>query len=145
LQVADAESQNDFDAMVGILLITHAPLGKAFIEAATHVFRGAPEHLESLDVVADQDPEEIRRLAREAIARIDDGAGVLVLTDIIGATPCNCTLAFCVPGKVEVLAGVSLPMLLRAISYRHNSLDSVAEIALAGGQRGMCRVAQQTG
>ena len=145
MQVADAESQNDFDAMVGILLITHAPLGKAFIEAATHVFRGAPEHLESLDVVADQDPEEIRRLAREAIARIDDGAGVLVLTDIIGATPCNCTLAFCVPGKVEVLAGVSLPMLLRAISYRHNSLDSVAEIALAGGQRGMCRVAQQTG
>jgi PTS system mannose-specific IIA component len=145
LQVADPESQNDFDAMVGILLITHAPLGKAFIEAATHVFRGAPEHLESLDVVADQDPEEIRRLAREAIARIDDGAGVLVLTDIIGATPCNCTLAFCVPGKVEVLAGVSLPMLLRAISYRHNSLDSVAEIALAGGQRGMCRVAQQTG
>lgn len=145
MQVADAESQNDFDAMVGILLITHAPLGKAFIEAATHVFRGAPEHLESLDVVADQDPEEIRRLAREAIARIDDGAGVLVLTDIIGATPCNCTLAFCVPGKVEVLAGVSLPMLLRAISYRHNTLDSVAEMALAGGQRGMCRVAQQTG
>jgi mannose PTS system EIIA component len=131
--------------MVGILLITHAPLGKAFIEAATHVFRGVPEHLESLDVVADQDPEEVRRLAREAIARIDDGAGVLVLTDIIGATPCNCTLAFCVPGKVEVVAGVSLPMLLRAISYRHNTLDSVAEMALAGGQRGMCRVAQQTG
>lgn len=131
--------------MVGILLITHAPLGKAFIEAATHVFRGVPEHLESLDVVADQDPEEVRRLAREAIARMDDGAGVLVLTDIIGATPCNCTLAFCVPGKVEVVAGVNLPMLLRAISYRHNTLDSVAEMALAGGQRGMCRVAQQTG
>ena len=145
MQAADADSQNDFDAMVGILLITHAPLGKAFIEAATHVFRGVPEHLESLDVVADQDPEEVRRLAREAIARIDDGAGVLVLTDIIGATPCNCTLAFCVPGKVEVVAGVSLPMLLRAISYRHNTLDSVAEMALAGGQRGMCRVEQQTG
>jgi len=144
-QAADPDSRNDFDAMVGILLITHAPLGKAFIEAATHVFRGAPEHLESLDVVADQDPEEVRRLAREAIARMDDGAGVLVLTDIIGATPCNCTLAFCVPGKVEVVAGVSLPMLLRAISYRHNTLDSVAEMALAGGQRGMCRVAQQTG
>ena len=131
--------------MVGILLITHAPLGKAFIEAATHVFRAAPEHLESLDVLADQDPDEVRQLARDAIARIDDGAGVLVLTDIIGATPCNCTLQLCVPGKVEVVAGVSMPMLLRAISYRHNTLESAADMALAGGQRGVCRVEQQTG
>ena len=130
--------------MIGILLITHAPLGKAFIEAATHVFRSAPEQLESLDVIADQDPDEVRRLAREAIARIDDGSGVLVLTDIVGATPSNCTLQLCIPGKVEVVAGVSLPMLLRAISYRRNSLDSVAEMALAGGQKGVCRVEQPT-
>jgi len=128
--------------MIGILLITHAPLGKAFIEAATHVFRSAPDQLESLDVIADQDPDEVRRLAREAIARIDDGSGVLVLTDIAGATPSNCTLQLCIPGKVEVVAGVSLPMLLRAISYRRNSLDSVAEMALAGGQKGVCRVEQ---
>jgi PTS system mannose-specific IIA component len=138
------DARHDCDAMIGILLITHAPLGKAFIAAATHVFHAAPEHLESLDVAADQDPDEVRRLAREAIARLDDGAGVLVLTDIMGATPCNCTLPICVPGKVEVVAGVSLPMLLRAISYRHNTLDSVADMALAGGQRGMCRVEQQT-
>lgn len=128
--------------MIGILLITHAPLGKAFIEAATHVFRSAPEQLESLDVIADQDPDQVRRLAREAIARIDDGSGVLVLTDIVGATPSNCTLQLCIPGKVEVVAGVSLPMLLRAISYRRNTLDSVAEMALAGGQKGVCRVEQ---
>ena len=130
--------------MIGILLITHAPLGKAFIEAATHVFRSAPEQLESLDVIADQDPDQVRRLAREAIARIDDGSGVLVLTDIVGATPSNCTLQLCIPGKVEVVAGVSLPMLLRAISYRRNTLDSVAEMALAGGQKGVCRVEQPT-
>lgn len=128
--------------MIGILLITHAPLGKAFIEAATHVFRSAPEQLESLDVIADQDPDQVRRLAREAIARIDDGSGVLVLTDIVGATPSNCTLQLCIPGKVEVVAGVSLPMLLRAISYRRNTLDSVAEMALAGGQKGVCRLEQ---
>ena len=131
--------------MIGILLITHAPLGKAFIEAATHVFRNAPEQIESLDVIADQDPDEVRRLAREAIARIDDGAGVLVLTDIMGATPSNCTLQLCVPGKVEVVAGVSLPMLLRAISYRHNTLENVAEMALAGGHKGVCRVEHQAG
>ncbi len=128
--------------MIGILLITHAPLGKAFLEAATHVFRTPPERVESLDVIADQDPDEVRRLAREAIARIDEGTGVLVLTDVLGATPCNCTLQLCVPGQVEVIVGVSLPMLLRAISYRHNTLDMAAEMALAGGQKGVCRVAQ---
>lgn len=131
--------------MIGILLITHAPLGRAFIEAATHVFRNTPEQVESLDVIADQDPDEVRRLAREAIARIDDGAGVLVLTDIVGATPSNCTRPLCVPGKVEVVAGVSLPMLLRAISYRHSTLEHAAEMALAGGQKGVCRVEHQAG
>lgn len=130
--------------MVGILLITHAPLGRAFLEAATHVFRNVPERVEALDVIADQDPDEVRRLAREAIARVDEGSGVLVLTDILGATPCNCTLQLAVPGRVEVIAGVSLPMLLRAIGYRHNELVVAAEMALAGGQKGVCRVEQQS-
>ena len=131
--------------MIGILLITHAPLGKAFIDAVTHVFRSPPERVEALDVIADQDPDQVRQLAREAIARIDDGAGVLVLTDIMGATPCNSTLPLCVPGRVEVIAGVSLPMLLRAISYRNNTLDVAAEMALAGGQKGVCRVERPAG
>ena len=131
--------------MIGILLITHAPLGKAFIDAVTHVFRSPPERVEALDVIADQDPDQVRQLAREAITRIDDGAGVLVLTDIMGATPCNCTLPLCVPGRVEVIAGVSLPMLLRAISYRNNTLDVAAEMALAGGQKGVCRVERPAG
>jgi len=127
--------------MVGILLITHAPLGRAFIEAATHVYKDPPEKLEALDVIADQDPGEVRRLASEAIARINDGSGVLVLTDMLGATPANCTQSLCVSGEVEVIAGVSLPMLLRAISYRNNALETLIEMALTGGQKGVCRVA----
>ena len=126
--------------MVGILLLTHAPLGQAFIAAVTHVFRSPPAQVEALDVIADQDPEEVRRLACNAIARVNDGAGVLVITDMMGGTPSNCTLPLCVPGKVEVIAGISLPMLLRAISYRHNTLDVTVEMALAGGQSGVCRV-----
>lgn len=126
--------------MVGILLLTHAPLGRAFIEAATHVFRSLPERLEAIDVVADQSTDEVRRLAHEAIARINDGSGVLVITDVMGGTPSNCTLALCDPGTVEVIAGISLPMLLRAITYRHNTLDVAVEMALAGGQNGACRV-----
>lgn len=126
--------------MVGILLLTHAPLGQAFIAAATHVFRGVPVQTEAIDVLADQDPEEIKKLAQQAIARINDGSGVLVITDVMGGTPSNCTLQLCVPGEVEVIAGISLPMLLRAITYRHNTLDVALEMALSGGQNGACRV-----
>ena len=126
--------------MVGILLLTHAPLGQAFIAAATHVFRGVPVQTEAIDVLADQDPEEIKKLAQQAIARINDGSGVLVITDVMGGTPSNCTLQLCVPGEIEVIAGISLPMLLRAITYRYNTLDVALEMALSGGQNGACRV-----
>jgi PTS system ascorbate-specific IIA component len=126
--------------MVGILLLTHAPLGNAFIEAATHVFRGRPDRIEALDVWADQDPAEVKRLANEAIARLDEGNGVLVITDVMGGTPSNCTLPLAQPGTVEVIAGISLPMLLRALTYRHDTLDVVVEMALAGGQSGAVRV-----
>jgi PTS system ascorbate-specific IIA component len=130
--------------MVGILLITHAPLGRAFIEAVTHVYKDPPQRVEALDVIADQDPAEVLSIARDAIKRINDGSGVLVLTDVLGATPANCTQSLCIPGEIEVIAGVSLPMLLRAISYRNNTLETLTEMALTGGQKGVCRVAGKT-
>jgi PTS system mannose-specific IIA component len=126
--------------MVGILLLTHTPLGNAFIEAASHVFRGRPERLEAIDVNADQDPGEVSGLAKEVIARLDDGSGVLVITDVMGGTPSNCTRRLSDPGRVEVIAGISLPMLLRALTYRNDTLDVVVEMALAGGQSGAVRV-----
>jgi PTS system mannose-specific IIA component len=126
--------------MIGILLLTHAPLGNAFIEAATHVFRGRPDKLEAIDVCADQDTSEVKRVAKEAIDRLNDGNGVLVITDVMGGTPSNCTLSLAQPGAVEVIAGISLPMLLRALTYRHDTLDVVLEMALAGGQSGAVRV-----
>ena len=126
--------------MVGILLLTHAPLGQAFIAAASHVFRASPAQVEAIDVIADQNPDDVRALAQAAIARVNDGSGVLVITDVVGGTPANCTLQLCAPGEVEVIAGISLPMLLRAITYRHDTLDIVLEMALAGGQNGACRV-----
>lgn len=126
--------------MVGILLLTHAPLGQAFIEAATHVFRTRPERLEAIDVVADQNPAEVKQLAAQAVKRLDDGSGVLVITDVMGGTPSNCTLQLNDPSHVEIIAGISLPMLLRAITYRSDTLDVVVEMALAGGQSGAVRV-----
>ncbi|RQO37383.1 PTS fructose transporter subunit IIA [Herminiimonas sp. KBW02] len=126
--------------MVGILLLTHAPLGQAFISAATHVFRTRPERLDAVDVNADQDTGEVERLAKKAIVGLDDGSGVLVITDVMGGTPSNCTLGLCNVDNVAVIAGISLPMLLRAITYRQDTLDVVVEMALAGGQGGAVRV-----
>jgi PTS system ascorbate-specific IIA component len=126
--------------MVGILLLTHAPLGQAFIEAATHVFRGRPERLDALDVLADQDTAEVNRRAKDTIAQLDDGSGVLIITDVMGGTPSNCCHQLAEGGRVEVIAGISLPMLLRAITYRNDTLDVVVEMALAGGQSGAVRV-----
>ena len=126
--------------MIGILLLTHAPLGQAFIDAASHVFRGRPEKLEAIDVVADQDTAEVNRHAKQVIASLDDGSGVLVITDVMGGTPSNCCHQLADAGHVEVIAGISLPMLLRAITYRNDTLDVVVEMALAGGQSGAVRV-----
>jgi PTS system ascorbate-specific IIA component len=126
--------------MVGILLMTHAPLGQAFMAAVAHVFRGPTERFEAIDVTADQDLTEVNALARTAIARLDEGDGVLVITDIKGGTPSNCCNSLALPGQVEVIAGISLPMLLRAITYRREPLDVVVEMALAGGQGGAVRV-----
>lgn len=126
--------------MVGILLLTHAPLGQAFISAVTHVFRTRPERLDAIDVNADQDTKEVEKLARDAIIDLDDGSGVLVITDVMGGTPSNCTLGLCGVENVQVIAGISLPMLLRAMTYRNDTLDVTVEMALAGAQGGAVRV-----
>jgi PTS system ascorbate-specific IIA component len=126
--------------MVGILLMTHAPLGEAFLAAVAHVFHSRVEHLEAIDVVADQDLGDVQALASAAIKRLDDGSGVLVITDVKGGTPANCCNKLADAGHVEVIAGISLPMLLRAITYRMDTLDVVVEMALAGAQSGAVRV-----
>jgi PTS system mannose-specific IIA component len=126
--------------MVGFLLMTHAPLGSAFLQAATHVFRSIPERLEAIDVVADQNVDEVNQLARDAVKRLNDGSGVLIMTDILGGTPSNCCRQLGDPSEVAVIAGINLPMLLRAITYRQDTLEVVVEMALAGGQNGATRV-----
>ena len=126
--------------MIGILLITHAPLAAAFLTAASHVFRAQPAQMEAIDVRADQEPGEVQRLAKEAITRLDDGSGVIVLTDVMGGTPSNCTARLLSPGRVEIVAGISMPMLLRTLTYRNDTLDVVVEMAVAGGQSGAVRI-----
>lgn len=127
--------------MVGILLITHAPLGKAFVDTANHMFSRELERIEVIDVIADQEPFEIHTMAKAAIARLNDKHGVLVLTDVMGGTPSNCCHMLSDTIRVEVVAGINLPMLLRAITYREDGLDIVVEKAISGGKTGAAHLA----
>ena len=128
----------------GIVIIAHAPLAGALERCVEHVYTCEPDlakaNLRALDVEPGADFETLVERAARLIAEVDRGAGVLVLTDAFGATPGNVAARLGVPGRVAVVAGVNLPMLLRAVCYRGNSVVELAEKALAGGQQGMMQV-----
>ena len=125
---------------VGILLLTHGRLGDALIECASHVLGGQlPVELAVLSAGQDEPVDEVEAKARQLLANLNQGAGVLVLTDLLGATPARVATRLIEPGKVEALSGVSLPMLLRAINYRNRLLPALAKKALLAGTE--CTVA----
>ncbi len=123
--------------MVGILLITHGTLGEALLRSATHTLGGRPERAEHIGVTELDAPESLLARGREALARIDDGAGVLVLTDMFGATPANVAAKLLQNGRVEGLSGANLPMLVRALAHRDEPLAEVVAKARAGGAEGV--------
>lgn len=90
-----------------------------------------------LGVAAGDDPKDLLPLARQLLALVDKGEGVLILTDIYGATPSNLAAKLLDSGRVEGLAGVNLPMLLRAISYRDKGMDTLLARATGGGRDGV--------
>jgi PTS system ascorbate-specific IIA component len=130
--------------MVGILVIGHAPLASAMATCVEHVYACDPEvsraHVRVLDVVAGSDFDATLERARSLLAEIEGDGGALVLTDAFGATPGNIAARLSVPGRIAVIAGVNVPMLLRAVCYRSGALADVAEKALAGGQQGMVQI-----
>jgi PTS system ascorbate-specific IIA component len=130
---------------VGIVLIAHAPLASALAAAAAHVYACAPERagaqLRVFDVQPDSDTTANVAQARTLLREIDSGSGVLVLTDAFGASPGNAAAQLAEAGRVAVIAGVNLPMLLRALCYREGSLAETTEKALAGGVQGVMQVA----
>ena len=120
--------------MVGILLITHNGLGDSLIDCIRHVMGSVPPHVKALSVLASDDPILKEEQARGLVAQLDEGQGVLVLSDVYGATPCNIAQRLCVPGRVEGVAGVSLPMLMRVACYSNKPLDEQVQRALDGGK-----------
>lgn len=127
--------------MNGILLITHAPLAHALRQCALHVFPDAAPIIAALDVHPNTPPDETLATARTVLEQLGT-EDTLVLTDVFGATPSNVAqrLVEGAPG-VRLIAGVNLPMLLRAMCYRQEPLDALITRALAGGTQGIMSVA----
>ena len=130
--------------MNSILLVAHAPLAHALRECALHVFPDADAWVTALDVLPNVPPEETLGAARIILAQQlgrAPRAQVLVLTDVFGATPCNVAQQLVDGVRSRLVAGVNLPMLLRAVSYRHEPLEAQVQRAIAGGTAGVMQVA----
>ena len=126
--------------MVGILIVSHGAFGESLIHCASHVLGKRPLYVRQLGVTVHDDPDEILPVAEDLIRFLDQGQGVLVFTDIFGATPANIANRLLVPGKVEGISGVNLPMLIRALTYGGEALETVIGKALSGGTEGVMRM-----
>jgi mannose PTS system EIIA component len=126
--------------MIGILIITHGTLGESLIHGASHMLNKRPPQLMQLGVTAQDDPLLLLPRARALVKELDAGDGVLILADMYGGSPSNIAAKLVVPGRVEAVAGVSLPMLVRALTYRDRSLQTIVTKAVSGGCEGVMRV-----
>ena len=126
--------------MIGIIIIAHGTLGESLIHSASHVMGSRPPHLTQIGVSIQDDPQLVLPQAIKLVRSLDQGSGVLILTDVYGATPSNITGRLLIPGKVEGVAGVNLPMLVRALTYRKEPLRTVIAKAISGGIEGVMQM-----
>ncbi|MDH5288195.1 MAG: PTS sugar transporter subunit IIA [Betaproteobacteria bacterium] len=126
--------------MIGVLIIGHDALPASLAAAVAHVLGERPPQFDVLSVACDDDPLDVLPRARAAVARLDTGDGVLVFSDIYGATPCNLVGKLVEAGRIEAVAGVNLPMLVRALTYRDKGLETMAKKAVSGGCEGVLRL-----
>lgn len=126
-----------------LLIIAHAPLASALRLCTLHVFPELAQDLQALDVMPDATPEHSRQMAEQILAQLDpDGSdNLMILTDLFGATPCNVAQGLVTSKQRKLVAGVNLPMLLRAATYRCEALEAMMAKALAGGMQGVMPVA----
>jgi len=124
----------------GILIVAHSPLASALRQCVLHVFPDSAPAVVAFDLEPDAGVEAALAGVRAAMARLVDPQ-LLVLTDVFGATPCNLAQRMVDGARSRLIAGVNLPMLLRAVTYRHEALDVLVARAMAGGTQGVMQVA----
>jgi PTS system mannose-specific IIA component len=123
--------------MVGILIVAHGAFGEALIHCASHVLGKRPPRVRQVGVTVHDVPDAILPQVRDLVQQLDEGDGVLVLTDIVGATPSNIAARLAAQDHVEIVGGVNLPMLIRALTYRDQPLAQVVAKAVSGGREGV--------
>ena len=122
-----------------IFIVAHAPLAQALKACAMHVYPECANEVLTLDVLADDSPEQSLAAAQRLWAGVPDG-DVLVLTDVLGATPANVAQQWARDRKAKIVAGVNLPMLLRSVCYRHEPLEGLLQRAMTGGALGVVEI-----
>ena len=120
--------------MVGILLVTHNGLGDSLVDCVRHVLGHVPDNLKSLSVTAKGDPQQKSVEGQALVKQLDTGSGVLILSDVYGATPSNIARQLCHAERVMGVAGVNLPMLLRVVTFPVTTLPELSKAAVDGGR-----------
>jgi PTS system mannose-specific IIA component len=121
--------------MVGILIVSHGKLAEALI-SSVQVLMGGLKKVRGVSIWPKENPKEVGERIQKEMAEVDDGDGVLILTDILGGTPANLTLPLLEEDKVEVVTGVNVPMLVTVSSYRKGrSLEEIAALVKESGRR----------
>ena len=130
---------------VGLLLITHNDLGAAFLNTTINMLGFCPLLVETLSVTTDSDPDQLKNQACDMVTELDQGDGVLILTDMYGSTPSNIAHSLENKGGISVVSGINLPMLVRVMNYPHLSLESITAKAVTGGRDGILNCTITTG
>jgi PTS system ascorbate-specific IIA component len=122
-----------------IFIIAHAPLAQALKACAMHVYPECSSEVLALDVQANDTPEQSLQAARQLWQGVEAN-DVLVLTDVLGATPANVAQLWARERKAKIVAGVNLPMLLRSVCYRNEPMDALLQRAMTGGALGVVEI-----
>lgn len=104
--------------MIGILLVTHPKLGEALLDTAEFIFGSRPEAVKALSIDINENAEDLRRKITAGVKAVDHKEGVLIMTDMFGGTPSNLSYSLLEEGRIEVISGANLPVLIRAVNYR---------------------------
>ncbi len=116
--------------MTGILVVTHAELGSTLIDTLEFILGSPQDHLMSVSIDIKQDPDDLRKRIKQGIKDVRTDKGIIILTDMFGGTPSNLSYSFLEEGQVEVISGVNLPILMKAVTARHKMDISTLTAAL---------------